>query len=153
MSKLASIVYKPQDALPSEEGYTRVPLQEARLVAGYGIEGDAKGGHPERHLNIMSAETVQTLGGEGFRTAPGQLGEQLLLAGLVVDDLLPGTHLQIGETARVEIVRPRTGCVIFEKHQDRQRQEAAGRLGMMAQVVESGVIRVGDSVKVLGAAL
>ncbi|HZP82345.1 MAG TPA: MOSC domain-containing protein [Chthonomonadaceae bacterium] len=149
MSRLVSIVYKPQDAPPSEDGYTRVPLQEARLVAGYGIEGDAKGGHPERHLNIMSAETVQTLGGEGFRTSPGQLGEQLLLSGVAVDSLPFGTRLQIGEAACVELREPRTGCAKFEQHQDRLRQEAAGRLGRMAQVVESGVIRVGDPVKVL----
>ena len=43
MAELVSIVYKPQGAAPTEGSYTRLPLQEARLVVGQGIEGDAKG--------------------------------------------------------------------------------------------------------------
>jgi MOSC domain-containing protein YiiM len=149
MSELASIVYKPKDAQSSAEGYTRVPLQQAQLVAGYGIEGDAKGGARNRNLNIMSAGVKERLGSEGFRAAAGQLGEQLTIAGLEVEALPSGTRLQIGATACVELTEPRTGCATFERHQSKPRQEAAGRLGMMAQVVEGGMIRVGDPVRVL----
>ncbi len=149
MSELVSIVYKPQDAPASPEGYTRIPLPQAQLVAGYGIEGDKKGGSPERQLNIMSAEKLQSLGSEGFRAAPGQLGEQLVISGIDVDALPVGARLQIGATACVELTLPRTGCAIFEKHQGKPRQEAAGRLGMMARVVADGMIQVGDPVTVL----
>jgi MOSC domain-containing protein YiiM len=149
MSELVSIVYKPMDAAASAEGYARVPLQRAQLIAGYGTEGDAKGGHPGRHLNIMSAEALQMLAGEGFHTAPGQLGEQLVIAGLAVDTLPAGTRLQIGESACVEIVEPRTGCGRFEQYQGKLRQDAAGRLGVMAQVLNGGSIRVGDPIRLL----
>jgi MOSC domain-containing protein YiiM len=149
MSELVSIVYKPKDADASTEGYTRVPSQQAQLIAGYGIEGDAKGGHPGRHLNIMAAETLQMLARDGFHTAPGQLGEQLIIAGLAVDSLPIGTRLQIGESACAEVVEPRTGCGRFEQYQGQLRQEAAGRLGVMAQVLTSGPIRLGDPVRLL----
>ena len=156
MSELVSIVYKPQGALPegalpAAEGYTRLPLQQARLVVGVGIEGDAKGGSPNRNVNIMSAPTLQCLAGEGFQTAPGQMGEQLVIAGLEVDGLPCGTRLQIGTTACVELTEPRTGCGRFEQHQGKPRQEAAGRLGMMARVLVGGPIAVGDPVRVLEA--
>lgn len=149
MGELTSIVYKPQDATPSNEDYTRVPLTQTRLVADYGIEGDAKGGTTGRHLNIMSAEVLDELAREGFGTAPGKMGEQLILFGVEVDSLPPGTRLQIGTDACVELMEPRTGCGKFERHQGKLRQEATGRMGMMARVVEGGVIAVGDSVQVI----
>src|SRR5690348_12886773 len=146
MGRLVSIVYKPRDAAPTDEGYTRLPLQEARLIVGHGIDGDAKGGHPSRHLNIMAAESIEQLADEGFRAAPGQLGEQLILAGVEVDTLPAGTRLRIGAHACVELAEPRTGCGKFERHQGKGKEEAQGRLGMMATVVAEGVIRVGDPV-------
>jgi MOSC domain-containing protein YiiM len=148
MSELVSIVYKPGDAEHNPKGYTRIPRAEARLIEGYGIEGDAKGGGTWRHLNIMSAETVQSLEAECFRTAPGQLGEQLIVKGLAVDTLPAGTRLQIGQTALVEVVEPRTGCAVFERHQDRSPQRAKGRLGIIAKVLVGGPIRLGDPISV-----
>jgi MOSC domain-containing protein YiiM len=149
MSELQSIVYKPEGAAPSPNGYIRVPLQEAQLVVGKGIQGDLKGGHPTRQLNIMSAETMAALAQEGFQVAPGQLGEQLVVAGLTVDQLPAGTRLQVGETACVEVTMPRTGCDRFASYQGIAQLEAAGRLGVMAKVVTAGTIRVGDPVTIL----
>ncbi|MCW3100834.1 MAG: hypothetical protein JWL77_6452 [Chthonomonadaceae bacterium] len=149
MGELVSIVYKPQDA-PSREGsYTRLPLQEARLVVGKGIEGDLKGTNEARQLNIMAVSAVMDLAGEGFRADPGSLGEQLLLSDIDIDSLPAGTRLRIGQSACVEITEPRTGCGKFEQYQGKQRKEASGRLGQMARVVAEGIIRVGDTVHVL----
>ena len=148
MGELVSIVSKPKDAPLSETGYTRVPQQQALLVVDRGIAGDAKGSR-NRQLNVMSAQTLHTLAGEGYRTAPGEMGEQLILAGVEVDSLEVGTRLQIGAEAHIEITEPRTGCGKFERHQGRPRQETAGRLGMMAKVVAGGSISVGDSVTVI----
>lgn len=149
MSQLVSIVYKPKTAPSPKDEYLRLPCEQAQLVAGYGIEGDAKGGGNTRHLNLMSAHIVQELAGEGFRAVPGQLGEQLIVAGLDVDTLPCGTRLRIGDQACVELVEPRTGCAKFERFQDKSRQQCAGRMGMMARVLVSGTIAVGDPVSVV----
>src|ERR1051326_761302 len=85
MNRLVSIVYKPQEAAATGKDYLRVPLESAMLVEGYGIEGDAKGGNPTRNVNIMSAPVLEDLSAEGFRTAPGQMGEQLIIEGLDVN--------------------------------------------------------------------
>jgi MOSC domain-containing protein YiiM len=97
----------------------------------------------------MCAETIQTLADEGFCASPGQLGEQLILSGVAVDTLPPGARLQIGTSACVEFTEPRTGCAKFERHQNKQRAEASGRLGMMARVVAEGMIRVGDPIRIV----
>ena len=149
MGKLISIVYKPQDALPNEGSYTRLPLQEAHLVVGQGIAGDMKGANAARQLNIMAVDAVAGLANEGFRTAPGSLGEQLLLSDIDIDNLPVGTRLQIGQNACIELTEPRTGCGKFERYQGKHKEEASGRLGQMARVVAEGVIRTGDPVQVL----
>lgn len=149
MATLVSIAYKPQDATPTGNAYTRIPIPQAQLIAGYGIEGDQKGGSSSRHINIMTSEVMDALGGEGFLVEPGLLGEQLIISGVDVNALPVGSRLQIGAEACIELTEPRTGCAKFERYQEKPPKEAAGRLGMMARVVASGAIAVGDSVVVL----
>lgn len=146
---LSSIVYKPMGESPVGDQYLRVPLQKTKLVVGHGIEGDAKGSSGNRQLNLMTAETVTDLSGEGFQATPGKLGEQLIVSGLDVDLLSAGARLQFGKEAVIEIVEPRTGCGKFEKYQGKLRGEAAGRLGMIARVVTGGEIEIGDLVKIV----
>jgi uncharacterized protein YdeI (YjbR/CyaY-like superfamily) len=147
MIKVASIVYKPESAgADPESRYLRLPLESANLVAGYGIEGDRKGGNPKRNLNLMSFETLEALREEGFYTLPGQMGEQIVIQGLDVGKLATGEQLQIGERACVEVVSHRTGCERFEGVQGKSPTLAAGRLGVMARVVRGGRVAVGDPV-------
>jgi MOSC domain-containing protein YiiM len=149
MTQIASIVFKPAGVDEPDDDYLRVDLDEATLIAGYGIDGDMKGGHPDRQLNIMSYETLTNLRGRGFYTEPGQMGEQIVIHQLDVDNLPPGTRVQIGGSAVIEVVKQRTGCAKFERLQKRPRTEAAGQLGVIARVIAGGQIRVGDPVKVL----
>jgi MOSC domain-containing protein YiiM len=150
MISVTSIVYKPEDtASDPEDHYLRIPLNSANLVVGHGIEGDRKGGHPKRNLNIMSYETLEALRNDGFSTLPGQMGEQIVIQGLDVGKLAEGSRLLIGSNACVEVVSPRTGCQRFEHIQGKSPQQAAGRMGVMAKVVTSGEIAVGDPVKLL----
>jgi MOSC domain-containing protein YiiM len=152
MPEIASIVYKPAGLGDDPEShYLRVSLTEAMLVAGRGIQGDLKG-TPNRPLNLMAAETLAALAGEGFKTGPGQMGEQIVFRGLDVNSLAEGDRVQLGGQAVVEMIKPRTGCDRFEHIQGRPASTVQGRLGMMARVVVGGTIRVGDSVTVLATA-
>jgi hypothetical protein len=94
MAEIASIVYKPQHIdFESPDRYARLPLDSARLVEGYGIEGDRKGGNPKRNLNIMASESLQELQADGFKTAPGEMA-RIVLSGLDVASLQPGDRIQ-----------------------------------------------------------
>lgn len=148
MAQIASIVYKPMGQPEPESEYLRLDVEDARLVADYGIEGDAKGGHhPDRQLNLMSYETLTLLRGRGFYTEPGQMGEQIVIQQMDVDRLAAGARLQLGDDAVIEVVKPRTGCDKFERLQKQSPSTVQGQMGVMAKVIAGGVIHVGDPVK------
>jgi MOSC domain-containing protein YiiM len=152
MPAIVSIAYSPTH-LPAEphDHYQRVPVTEAALVVGHGIQGDRKGSSPTRQLNIMSAEELAPLAAAGFKLAPGQMGEQIVISGLDLAALQPGAQFQLGATAVVEVHDHRNGCQRFEHIQGHSPKEAAGRLGVMAKVVTAGPIAVGDPVRLLTA--
>lgn len=154
MAQIYSIVYQPLDREYGErlDDYIRVPVVEVDLLAGHGIEGDQKAGHhPDRQVNLLSNEWLQTLRPRGYRTAPGEFGEQLVIQGLVQEDLQPGDRLQLGEQACIELTKPRTGCTRLEAAQGQPIAGIDGFVGWLAKVVAGGKIRVGDQVTVLSA--
>ena len=150
VGKIESIVYQPLATDIAHGKFYRVPIERVQLLAGHGIEGDRKAGrNPKRHLNIMMRETLDDLVQYGYKTGAGQMGEQLQISGIDIDILPEGTLLQIGECAVIRLNKPRTGCVWLEHVQDRPVNETIGKLGMMASVIESGLISVGDEITVL----
>ncbi|MFO0965836.1 MAG: MOSC domain-containing protein [Gemmataceae bacterium] len=143
MAHLVSITVKPANAPRDAARFTRISTPRAELVADHGIAGDAKAS-PGRQLNVMLAETVALLAAEGFRAGPGELGEQLVIAG--APDAAPGQRLRLGPAAVIELEEPREPCGRFARVQGRARETAIGRIGFMARVVVSGAITVGCEV-------
>jgi MOSC domain-containing protein YiiM len=150
MGKIVSIVHTPAGIDPRPpDRYARVPLAVATLEAGRGIVDDRKGKQRDRQLNVMALETLAQLGAAGFRTAPGEMGEQIVVSSIGIDALPAGTLLRLGEAAVIEVLEPRTGCARFRRIQGRDLAETVGRLGIMAQVVTGGTIRVGDTARIV----
>lgn len=149
MPHVVSIVYTPRgvERKPPDR-YARVPLDRATLVEGHGIDGDRKGGPGPRQLNIMLAETLAELAAQGRKVEPGEMGEQLVIAGLDPADLAEGTRLRLGAEAVIEVGIPRTGCDRFERIQGTTKEAVEGRLGVLARVVTGGEVAVGDAVVV-----
>lgn len=149
MAHIVSIAYTPRDVerRPTDH-YARGPVERATLVEQKGIQGDVKGSGGARQLNVMRAETLAELAGEGRKTGPGEMGEQLVIAGLDPAAFAEGARLQLGETAVIEIGIPRTGCARLEYIQGTTKQSVAGRLGVLARVVIGGDVVVGDGVVV-----
>lgn len=150
MAHIVSIAYTPRgvERRPTDH-YARVPVERATLVESRGIEGDVKGAGGARQINVMRAETLTELGAEGRKVEPGQMGEQLVVAGLDPAIFVEGTRLRLGAEAVIEVGIPRTGCGRFEYIQGVTKQSVAGRLGVLARVVVGGEVAVGDEVVVV----
>ena len=149
MGHVVSIVYTPRDTAGQrpQGHYARVSAERVRLVEFQGIEGDVKGGTGKRQLNIMAAETLAELRAEGFKTDPGEMGEQIVVSGIDPSTVAVGMRFRIG-SAVVEVTLPRTGCARFERIQGKPKDSVRGRLGVMARVVTGGEVAVGDAVEV-----
>src|SRR5262249_53625961 len=129
MPHVVSIAYKPTDGdQHPEKHYSRVATERATLVADRGIARDAKARPGDRQLNVMFDETVRQLNAEGFRTAPGELGEQLVIDGLSANSLALGTRLRLGDSAIIELGSPREPCARFERIQGHPIASAVGRI-------------------------
>lgn len=154
MAKIVSITIQP---LAEEYGerldyFIRVPRPEARLIAGHGIEGDRKAGrNRKRQINLLSQEWLAIQAAKGFKTAPGQFGEQLILAGLDFSTLKIGDRLIFDDAGSIEITQPRTGCGRLDLVQGRETAAEVGHIGLLAKVITNGLIQVGSVVTVLQA--
>ena len=148
MATVVSIAYKPTavESRPHDH-FSRVVIDRALLAAGHGIIGDAKSRADSRQLNVMLAETVEQLRVEGFKCAPGNLGEQIVISGLSPEIAVPGCRLIVGESAIIELVYFRVPCGRFARIQSQSKDAARGRLGFMARVLFGGEIVVGSQVQ------
>ena len=153
MPQLTSITYQPRDRdyADGQTDFIRLPLETAELVAGHGLRGDRKAGRNlNRQVNLLSAEWLAMAAARGYRAEPGQFGEQLIIEGIDLIALPPGTRLALGGSAVLEIVKGRTGCSRLEAAQ-RQSIAVLGPIGVLARVIDGGPIGVGDAVAVLEA--
>jgi MOSC domain-containing protein YiiM len=134
----------------ADAGLTKYPLEVGRLVADHGLEGDrhARGG--PRQVSLLDETVAESMRAVGMPIAPGALGENLLIAGIPLDELTPGSCLRIGE-AIVEITEPRRPCRNVRATDPRALKAMVGHAGQMARVVASGEVRPGDPVETIEA--
>jgi MOSC domain-containing protein YiiM len=132
--------------------YLRLPLETARLIANHGLEGDHKAGpNPNRQLNLIPTDWLAARAAEGYRIGPGEMGEQIILDGITMSEMSPGLQLRLGDEAIIELIKTRTGCDRLDESQPHPIPapiKLAG-IGYLAKIIQTGSIRVGDSVSLL----
>jgi len=142
-----------------------------RLVEGLGVEGDAHQGRTVKHrsrvakdpsqpnlrqLHLVHAELHAELAGAGFDIAPGQMGENVTTRGIDLLGLPVGTKLHLGPDAVAEVTGLRNPCgqlnglapglmnAVLDRAEDGSLIRKAG---IMAVMLSSGELRVGDTVR------
>lgn len=156
-----------------EHGFSKQVQPHIRLVAREGVEGDAHRGRTVQHLylvrrdptqpnlsqvHLFAAEMLQELADKGFKVQPGELGENVLTAGLDLLQLPRGTLLSLGPEAVVEITGLRTPCskidglrMGLQQHLWGERDKTGKRTrraGVMSVVRTGGQVSAGDSVQI-----
>jgi MOSC domain-containing protein YiiM len=147
--RLAQINVNPQGGVPKH----RVP--SARLTPD-GVEGDRQRyldihGGPHRAVSLFSLERIQALAAEGHPIAPGTTGENLTLAGLDWEGLVPGVRLRVGAVL-LELTNYTVPCKTIrasfaQSDFTRISQKLhPGWSRLYARVLEAGTVREGDAV-------
>ncbi len=110
-------------------------------------------GGPLRAVCLYSLELIHKLNEEGHPIKPGDIGENLTLAGIDWNALPIGSRLKIGDEVQLEITSHTIPCAninfAFCKNSTRVSQELhPGWSRLYAKVLKTGLIRIGDSVRV-----
>ncbi|CAM5412557.1 MOSC domain-containing protein [Streptomyces griseomycini] len=155
-----------------EYSFTKPNRDSVRLLAGLGVEGDVHAGVTVKHrsrvaqdptqpnlrqVHLIHEELFDEVGEEGFRVAPGELGENVTTRGIDLLGLPVGALLRIGDSAVLEVTGLRNPCLQIDNFQDGLLKQVVGRdetgnvvrkAGIMSVVREGGVVRPGDTVEV-----
>ena len=142
MGRLVSI------AVGDRPGLRKRPVASGRLIADYGLEGDRHAGSGARQLSLLDADVAATMRAAGIPVEPGALGENLIIQGVGLQELRPGSRLRVG-AAVLEITQVRPACNNVRQLDTRTLKALVGHSGQMARVVSSGEIRPGDAVETL----
>jgi MOSC domain-containing protein YiiM len=154
MPHIVQISVNPKGGVPKN----RV---EQALLKSEGVEGDKQRdkrfhGGPERAVCMFSYERIQELQAEGHPIDCGTTGENLTVAGLNWDEIIPGVRLQINDIA-LEIVSYTSPCYkIAASFTDGEfvrisQKVHPGWSRVYARVLQEGVVREGDEVELKNA--
>jgi MOSC domain-containing protein YiiM len=117
--------------------------ESATAVAGHGFDGCAHANPPKREVLFVSKEHLDALALE-----PGAVRENITVEGADVQAWPVGSRVRAGE-ALFEITMVCDPCERMDQLRDGLRAQLDGRRGMLARVVEGGVVRPGDPVALL----
>ena len=105
--------------------FSKQSVASIRLVAGFGVDGDAHGGATVKHrsrvardpaqpnlrqVHLVHGELLEQLRLRGHPVQPGTIGENITTAGLDLLALSQGTRLRIGADAVVIVTGLRNPC-------------------------------------------
>lgn len=133
----------------SNRGFPRPRVEEVKLIAGHGVEGDRKAGKREgRAVLLMGKATYDHLRSLGAELPYGALGENLVLD-IDPHTLEPGSRLKVGE-ALLEISLYCTPCkTLRDRYGEDFPRRLGRRRGMLARVLEGGRVQTGALVEVI----
>lgn len=83
--------------ISEKKGTQKKPIESARLVEEWGIEGDAHVGKWHRQVSMLSFEKIEAFREKGADVDFGAFGENLVVEGFDLSKVLVGTKFQIGE--------------------------------------------------------
>jgi MOSC domain-containing protein YiiM len=144
-----------------------------RLIEGFGIEGDAHAGRFVKHrwlarrdrqmenrrqVHLMHEELFDQLREQGFKVAPGDLGENITTRGIDLLSLPLGCLIHLGETAVLEATGVRMPCGYIDRFQKGLKRRMISKTpdgkpiyqsGIMAIVRAGGTVAGGDPIKIV----
>lgn len=143
----------------SNGGVPKHPRLEAK-VTKQGLEGDRQEnlsvhGGPDRAVCLFSLELIERLQDEGHPIDPGSVGENLTLAGLQWEKLVPRARLNIGPEVRLEVTSYCAPCDLnaqWFREGDFKRISQKVNPGwsrLYARVLAEGTVRPGDAVEIV----
>jgi MOSC domain-containing protein YiiM len=134
----------------AKKGTRKTPLANGRahIFVGSGVEGDAHAGDWHRQVSFLADESIEKARAMGLDVKEGDFAENITTKGIDLPSIPVGTLLRVGDT-EVEISQIgkvcHTRCAIYHLAGDC----IFPREGIFSVVRREGIVKVGDSIKVL----
>ena len=136
-------------SLSQRKGEKKSNIEKGRLLAGRGLEGDAHAGDWHRQVSLLAMESIAKIRERGLAVNPGDFAENITTSGIRLWELTPGTRLGLGKRVLLEVTQIgkecHSRCAIFHQVGDC----VMPREGIFARVLRGGMIRPGDTIRVL----
>jgi MOSC domain-containing protein YiiM len=128
------------------KGTQKIAIDQAEVVVGFGLEGDAHGGDWHRQISLLADESAQVMRDKGADVGPGDFGENILTSGIVLTTLPIGTRLKIDDI-ELEVTQIGKEC-----HTHCKIYYAAGTCvmpteGIFCRVITGGPLRPGAPIE------
>ena len=128
-------------------GY-RKPMQmvdQAEAIENLGLKND-KHALPDssRQILLIEKETLDVLD-----LKPGQVKENITTIGIGLMKLTHRQRLRIGTGVVLEVMKACSPCHRMEEIRPGLLNQLAGRRGMLARVVEGGIVKRGDGIQLI----
>src|SRR5262245_35419873 len=159
--RIVRLQRKPREG--RSRGIPKRPVDEMVITAD-GVEGDFNrwrtekaSGDPEQAVLLLAQEVLGELRAERWPVGPGDVGEDLLLAGLPAGALTPGARVRAG-AVELEVSKRCDPCVVLyglpyvgQERGPEFVRTLRGRRGWFARVIWGGVLRPGMAIETSGA--
>jgi len=133
-------------ATSKKKGVRKKTVDEAELVADFGIKGDAHAGKWHRQVSFLSSENIEEARQQGLDVSFGDFAENIATTGIDWKNVPVGTRVNLGKSVVVEITQIgkecHNKCAIYYQAGDCIMPKE----GVFARVLEGGHIRCGDEI-------
>lgn len=133
-------------AVSKSKGARKTAVDEAVVIEGHGLEGDAHAGPRHRQLSFLASESISKARQGGLDVDFGDFAENIATEGIDWPRIPVGAQFRLGDSAVVEITQIGEKC-----HKKCAIYYQAGdcimpREGVFARVLKQGSIRRGDRI-------
>jgi len=156
----------------SQHRFSKQPCSSVTLLEGLGVEGDAHAGVTVQHLSRIAADPTQPnlrqvhlihfeffdeAREHGYELAQGDLGENVLTAGLDLLALPRDTRLHLGDQAVVRVTGLRNPCQQINNFRSGllklavthdENGSLVRKAGIMGVVERGGTVTASDTIRV-----
>jgi MOSC domain-containing protein YiiM len=133
-------------ALSKKKGVRKTVVEQALIIEGHGLEGDAHAGDWHRQVSLLAAESIAAQRAAGLHVGFGDFAENLATEGIEWISVPIGSRFSVGDSVVLEITQIGKEC-----HKKCAIYYQAGdcimpREGVFARVLHGGQVRVGDPI-------
>ncbi|MFQ5997663.1 MAG: MOSC domain-containing protein [Dehalococcoidales bacterium] len=132
-----------------KKGTKKEAIAEGLFKEDYGLIGDAHADcQTNRQVSLLAVESIDKMRNLGLNLKPGDFAENITVEGLDLCRLPIGTRILVGDEVILEITQIGKECHTACAIRRQVGQCIMPEEGVFARVIQGGLVRPGDSIKI-----